>query len=296
MKKITTKTTTTISLLTLILLTLALTSKAYALDTSVWFQGFETDASGWIDYDNLFEGIIERVPSNTNSIKSAQGNWHAIVNERELDYQGPLSWFDVFRKNWIGNWTAEVDVYLDPNWNLGEGFEYAVAIADARPYEWILNFYAFHISKDISTGKLLVGATDEAIYGIVKQDLEDYPHKEIKKAGWYTLQHKFYDNNGFLIVEMNLLDSEGDEIFSKKYENPDYTIPDVVGGNMYSQFINIESEDGIAIDNHELLFEVGELSCKKGGWRDFVDPIFKNQGDCVSYRKSNDNAVGNKNK
>jgi hypothetical protein len=36
--------------------------------------------------------------------------------------------------------------------------------------------------------------------------------------------------------------------------------------------------------------------CKKGGWEAFNNPTFKNQGDCVSYVQSNENAVGNKTK
>jgi uncharacterized protein (TIGR02145 family) len=34
--------------------------------------------------------------------------------------------------------------------------------------------------------------------------------------------------------------------------------------------------------------------CKKEGWKSFVNPTFKNQGDCVSYTKSNESAVGNR--
>jgi len=34
--------------------------------------------------------------------------------------------------------------------------------------------------------------------------------------------------------------------------------------------------------------------CKKGGWVSFANPKFKNQGDCVSWLESNENAKGNK--
>lgn len=34
--------------------------------------------------------------------------------------------------------------------------------------------------------------------------------------------------------------------------------------------------------------------CKKGGWENFVNPTFKNQGDCVSWLQSNENAKGNR--
>lgn len=35
-------------------------------------------------------------------------------------------------------------------------------------------------------------------------------------------------------------------------------------------------------------------ACKKGGWERFFSPIFKNQGDCVSFVQSNGHALGNK--
>lgn len=36
--------------------------------------------------------------------------------------------------------------------------------------------------------------------------------------------------------------------------------------------------------------------CKKDGWMKFDNPLFKNQGDCVSYVQSNLKAIGNKTK
>ena len=34
--------------------------------------------------------------------------------------------------------------------------------------------------------------------------------------------------------------------------------------------------------------------CKKDGWKTFNNPVFKNQGDCVSYVQSNKKAIGNR--
>lgn len=34
--------------------------------------------------------------------------------------------------------------------------------------------------------------------------------------------------------------------------------------------------------------------CKKDGWKVYLNPSFKNQGDCVSYIQSSPNAVGNR--
>ena len=39
---------------------------------------------------------------------------------------------------------------------------------------------------------------------------------------------------------------------------------------------------------------VDKNECKKDGWKTFNNPFFKNQGDCVSYVQSNENAVGNR--
>lgn len=34
--------------------------------------------------------------------------------------------------------------------------------------------------------------------------------------------------------------------------------------------------------------------CKNGGWMTYSSPSFKNQGDCVSYMQSSENAIGNR--
>ncbi len=45
-----------------------------------------------------------------------------------------------------------------------------------------------------------------------------------------------------------------------------------------------------------LLSPTDKIQCKNQGWILFNNPIFKNQGDCVSFLQSNLNAVGNKSK
>lgn len=56
---------------------------------------------------------------------------------------------------------------------------------------------------------------------------------------------------------------------------------------------------GFLIDNLSLrsgLAPTSKDQCKNDGWKNFDSPLFKNQGDCVSYIQSNPNALGNKNK
>ena len=45
-----------------------------------------------------------------------------------------------------------------------------------------------------------------------------------------------------------------------------------------------------------LVSPVSKDECKNGGWQTFNNPVFKNQGDCISWVQSNPNAVGNKTK
>ena len=61
--------------------------------------------------------------------------------------------------------------------------------------------------------------------------------------------------------------------------------------------------DNLTVNDHVTTFDpvlVGpptdKNQCKKDGWMTFNNPTFKNQGDCVSYVQSNENAIGNKSK
>jgi len=109
---------------------LCLTSVAQA--GQVWFQGFETDASGWLDNDDFAGfGNIDQVSSGagTLGLTSATGGGHAEVQQVGPvgDESGPFSRFDGYRSVWPGGMTASIDVYLDTTWSAGEGFDFSVA-------------------------------------------------------------------------------------------------------------------------------------------------------------------------
>lgn len=53
---------------------------------------------------------------------------------------------------------------------------------------------------------------------------------------------------------------------------------------------------GPALDNVVVTDVLSDAEqCKNGDWKAYTDPVFKNQGDCVSYFQSSPNAVGNHN-
>ena len=76
-----------------------------------FYQGFESDSDLWYI-------AINRVASGTNGISSSVGEFHAISEQYAQTY------FDGLNDTWTGTWKAEIDVYLDPNWGLGQGFQY----------------------------------------------------------------------------------------------------------------------------------------------------------------------------
>ncbi len=51
--------------------------------------------------------------------------------------------------------------------------------------------------------------------------------------------------------------------------------------------LSIRETREFVVDNN---FPVEIEECKKGGWKTFTNPVFKNQGACVSYMQSNENA------
>ena len=54
--------------------------------------------------------------------------------------------------------------------------------------------------------------------------------------------------------------------------------------------------DNLTLSSTTLTSPTNKEACKNDGWMAFNNPTFKNQGDCVSYVQSNENAVANKTK
>lgn len=222
---------------------LAITS-TYAYN--LFFQGFEVDTSDVFDINSTdaWYGEVTRVPSGTNGITSFAGSYHAIF-EGDAD-SGPFTRFDGYRDTWDGTWIAEVSVYLNPSWPAGTGFDYSVAATGSDSNHQ--RDYIFHITKDTSTGNLLVAGSNNTNFA-PREDLENIDHYVVTEAGWYTLQHVFYEDSGLLAVDLNLLDDGGSLLFTETRTSAQDVIATEIGGNRYGWFTFINVEDGIAVDN-----------------------------------------------
>ncbi|MEM6314548.1 MAG: hypothetical protein AAF743_10695 [Planctomycetota bacterium] len=232
---------------------LAAANTAYAGE--VFFQGFETDTAGYFDVDDNWFGQATRVASGTDGITSSSGSFHAVFeqglaqsNDPADGISAPFTRFDTSRSVWQGGFTAQADVYLDPNaFTTGEGFDYSVAVN--RQNGEHLRDFIFHVTKDTSTGSLLIGGSNNTNFD-PREDLESLNNFEVTTPGWYTLEHNAYENGlGDLAVDLNLLDENGVVLFTETRTTTADDIDTVVGGNRYAWFTNIDVAGGIAVDN-----------------------------------------------
>ncbi len=114
-----------------------------------------------------------------------------------------------------------------------------------------LRDFIFHTTKDTSTGDLLVGGSNNSNFA-PRENLENGNSYTVSNSGWYTYQHRFYDDSGLLSVDLNLLDSGGSVLFTETRSNAADLIPSVVGGNRYAWFTHISVAGGINVDNQQL--------------------------------------------
>lgn len=223
------------------------TQSAGAVSAVLYSQGFESDTAGILDVsDGWYDASIQRVASGTNGINAASGSFYALADGEST---GPFTRFQGYQNTWQGTWTARADVYLNPAWVGGEGFELSVATNGSDGNHQ--RDFIIHVSKDIDTGNLLVGASNNS-GSTIPQNLESGEHAVISSAGWYTLEYVFSDVAGVLSVDMNVLDGSGTIVFTETRSTPEDTIPAEVGGNRYGWFTIVNVPGGLAIDNVEL--------------------------------------------
>lgn len=244
---------------------------ANAATSPDYTQDFSAGTSGWFDF-----GTGSIVWNGTEKNATAVGG-----------DTGPFTRFDTFRDEWPGDYRAQLDVYLDPAWAEGTGFDYSVAANgtdNAHERDFI-----FHLGVDAEG--LWVYADNNSSSSITKNPAA--VTLSAGKAGWYTMRHDFTDDNGVLSVTMTLLDAKGKQLYTRTLSNPADTIGagGAVGGNRYGWFTVITVAGGVTIDNTRLaLLPVAPASaqeCKKGGYATLG---FDNQGRCVSSVTANGKA------
>lgn len=241
-----------------IVLGLSLNAAAHA--AVPYFEGFESPAwtAGTPGWTNFTGGSIQRVASGGGiaGVTSASGVAHAelynlqpgldVFNQPTIGRGSPYTQFGGYSSSFGPGFVASVDVYLDPSWTNGKGFDYSVAASNQSGGH--LRDFMFHVGVD--NGALKVNGSNNTDGNFNAFKLNSGPNYTVGAAGWYTLEQKFYDNGGTLAVDLNLKDDVGTVLYSKTLTTSD-NIATTVGGNRYGWFTynNIE---GLALDNASL--------------------------------------------
>jgi hypothetical protein len=218
--------------------------------SAAYYNGFETDISGWDAFGGSFNPT--RVASGTGGITSSAGSFHAIstgpANTPATNWGGYSSTFPA------GDYATSVDVYLNPA---------AISANDTR-FDWdsAVNDPAGNFHRDFvfnvggyTTGSnhFTISASNNAGRGNSNPTNPARDPFDINAAGWYTFEHDFRNNgSGVLAVTMKLLDSSDNVLHTWTLSDPTDVIGATVGGNRYGWFVNQEFST-LAFDESSLV-------------------------------------------
>lgn len=208
-----------------------------------FFQGFETDNSGW----DVFGGALDatRVPSGTGGIAAATGGWYgqaATAATRWGGYDQSLA---------STGYTTSLDVYLDMEggWANDTRFDYTSAINNnlgAHRRDFVFSGGFYNDSDFTGSGNRFVFSASNNTPGWPKNPGRD-PFA-VTTTGWYTLEHNFGIVGGVLSVDM-ILRSGGSALHSWTLSDAS-DVAALIGGNRYGWFATNQFGT-LAIDNTE---------------------------------------------
>lgn len=201
-----------------------------------FFQGFETDNSGWFN--------ASRVSSGTGGITAATGDYFGQVGVGDFTRWGGYS--ESFAS--IG-YTTAVDVYLDMDggWANDTRFDYSSAInnsAGTHLRDFIFTGGFYNDAGGYGSGNRFVFSASNNSPGWPRNPARD-PFA-VTTTGWYTLEHNFGIVGGVLSVDMTLR-MGGSALHSWTLSNSGDLAANV-GGNRYGWFVT-NGFGTLAIDN-----------------------------------------------
>ena len=249
-----------------------------------YFNGFENASDVGTDPYTSNEAMhdVDRVPSGTNGVTSADGGWHAEARNAGLMFTRYGGYSNVFP---TGGYTTSVDVYLDTDDSpLGSDLRFDWSSAISTPAGTHRRDFVFSVGTN-GTGGFAVSASNNSP-GWPANPARD--PLTITTTGWYTFQHRFYAAAGnVLAVEMSVLDSNGNVLKSWTLSDPTDIIGTTVGGNRYGWLVT-NAFTNLALDNitRSGVSATSADDCKNGAWQNSFradGTAFKNQGDCMQY-------------
>lgn len=249
-----------------------------------WQQRFDTDTDGWVDNETTGEngwcGSIEHLDAESGPVMPSAGSGYAVVeyglcnefwSSRGVFMGGPFApqenRFDSFP---AGGIISELDVYLDPDWEEGSGFDFNIRVigrgsgcptilCPLGPGTGHTGHFVLHVAADSSTGGLLVASSEQGprrrrdVVNVTRRDLETLNHFEVVSAGWYTLRYTLQEDEGDLVVDVQLVHDE--EVLFTETQIMRLRGREVLG-LLRSWFVFVTDGLRLAIDEHKVF--VGE--------------------------------------
>jgi hypothetical protein len=295
-------------------------SQGFETDTSGWYNqgngsiarvasGFST-SGGYADGINSSQGSYHaRLHVDPSANFGNAGNPQCAPGAK--DCIGPYTdWGLSFSAGRFpnGGVSTSADIYLDT--------AYAAAHKDYR-FDWdsalndstgqFLQDYVFNVGTAAPNDPCQASGASHFVIAASTNALRESSYPEdpnhnpqcISTSGWYTFQHVFKpDPSGNLEVDMTITNKQTGTVAASWTLHPNCEMPQslglctegqplpisAVGGNAYGWFANQEI-DQLALDDTALHTLQPQLikDCKDGGWQNFSNPPFKNQGQCVSF-------------
>jgi hypothetical protein len=235
----------------------ALTLTTSANAATIYSNGFETDISGWDAFGVGYDPT--RVASGTNGITSASGSFHAestasgsAGNWGGYNYGAGNAVSTVFQE-----YTTSIDIYLDVagGWANDTRFDFSSAINNSsgthlRDFIFNAGFYNDATGPGANTDRFVISASNNSQPGDAYAKNPGMNPIAIDTTGWYTFEHRFYDNAGVLAVDMSIFDSSNSLVNMWTLSNAADLISGV-GGNRYGWF-DYNQFSVLAFDNASL--------------------------------------------
>jgi uncharacterized repeat protein (TIGR01451 family) len=230
-----------------------------------YFNGFENAADvDTATYPNDAMFGVTRVASGTGGITSSSGSWHAAAAAGSGAFTRYGGYSSVFP---AGGYTTSADIYLDTSASpLGADrrFDWDSAISNSSGS--FRRDFVFNVATDGLGGFVVAGSNNAGRSGA--NPLIDPTRYTISTSGWYTFQHRFYDNGGVLAVEMTVRAAGSATPLASWTRSDPADAIGTTGGNRYGWLVN--NELPLALDNITRSGVAADLSIVK---TDSPDPV-----------------------
>jgi hypothetical protein len=233
----------TIAAISALLLAIAGGASAAAPPGS-YTNGFENAADVGSTDQAMFD--VNQVATGPGTIGSASGTSHALADTGSSAFTRYGGYSSVFP---VGGYTTSADIYLDTAASTANSdlrFDWDSAISDTSGA--FHRDFVFNVGTNGSGGFVMSASNNAGRSGADPANPGRSPIT-ISTSGWYTFQHRFYDNGSGVLAADLTVKALGSATVLGAWTLSDSTdsIGTAVGGNRYGWLVN--NELPLALDN-----------------------------------------------